>query len=128
MPPTEDLHDAVMGAFTTGYRANLTGHTKDVPSLAHAPDRPLIATISWDRTVRLWDVSDVHHPKVRSTIVLNGEGTAHQDGEVRLWNDELHQLKEIEAHAEALWSRSARTAPSSPRAVTRPRSCGGWPI
>ena len=33
----------------------ITGHTHDVATLAYSPDSEILATGSWDNTVRLWD-------------------------------------------------------------------------
>lgn len=59
---TGDVRDQLMSAFATPYTSRLTGHTSDVVSIAFAPKSTVLATASWDRTVRLWDIGDAHHP------------------------------------------------------------------
>ncbi|RSM48174.1 hypothetical protein DMA12_06685 [Amycolatopsis balhimycina DSM 5908] len=40
----------------------LTGHTDTVASVSIGPSGTLIATAGYDRSMRLWDVSDLAHP------------------------------------------------------------------
>ncbi|RKU17695.1 hypothetical protein C6501_03600 [Candidatus Poribacteria bacterium] len=48
---------------TTTYKeiALLTGHTGNVPCIAFNPDGSLLASGSWDKTVRLWDMKTGKH-------------------------------------------------------------------
>ncbi|MFF4432813.1 hypothetical protein ACFYZ4_27090 [Streptomyces sp. NPDC001513] len=59
---TGDVRDQLMSTFATPYTSRLTGHTSDVVSISFAPKSTVLATASWDRTVRLWDIGDAHHP------------------------------------------------------------------
>ncbi|WKD36985.1 hypothetical protein KO717_00120 [Streptomyces xanthophaeus] len=59
---TPDVRDQLMSTFATPYTNRLTGHTSDVVSISFAPHSRILATASWDRTVRLWDTQDPHHP------------------------------------------------------------------
>ncbi|MFF2789671.1 hypothetical protein ACFVT6_23435 [Streptomyces sp. NPDC058049] len=59
---TGDVRDQLMSTFATPYTSRLTGHTSDVVSISFAPKSRVLATASWDRTVRLWDTEDAHHP------------------------------------------------------------------
>lgn len=59
---TRDVRDQLMSVFATPYTSRITGHTSDVVSLSFAPKDAALATESWDRTVRLWDIRDPHRP------------------------------------------------------------------
>lgn len=59
---TSDVRDQLMSTFATPYTSRLTGHTSDVVSISFAPHSTVLATASWDRTVRLWDTRNAHRP------------------------------------------------------------------
>ncbi|MFI1645656.1 hypothetical protein ACH4XT_01735 [Streptomyces avidinii] len=59
---TDDVRDQLMSTFASPYTSRLTGHTSDVVSISFAPESTVLATASWDRTVRLWDVGNAHRP------------------------------------------------------------------
>ncbi|MGW3207570.1 nSTAND1 domain-containing NTPase [Streptomyces sp. NPDC001135] len=95
---TDDVRDQLMSAFPTPYTSHLTGHTSDVVSISFAPQSTVLATASWDRTVRLWDVRNPHHPvrlavlhqPSRLLAVAFGQGgrvlAAASERSVRLWD------------------------------------------
>ncbi|MEU2281385.1 AAA family ATPase [Streptomyces sp. NPDC013178] len=79
----------------------LLGHTGAVYLTSFSPDGRLLATASYDRTVRLWDVSDPTRPKALgqplaghtswvSSAVFSPDGrtlaSAGDDGTIRLWD------------------------------------------
>ncbi|MEU6352409.1 AAA family ATPase [Streptomyces sp. NPDC047072] len=79
----------------------LTGHTGAVYLTTFSPDGRLLATASYDRTVRLWDVRDRAHPKPLgrplaggtswvSSAVFSPDGktlaSAGDDGLIRRWD------------------------------------------
>lgn len=95
---TDDVRAQLMSTFATPYTSRLTGHTSDVVSISFAPQNTVLATASWDRTVRLWDVEDAHHPvrlavlhqPWRMLAVAFGQGgrvlAAVSERSVRLWD------------------------------------------
>ncbi|MER5857843.1 WD40 repeat domain-containing protein [Streptomyces sp900105245] len=79
----------------------LSGHTGAVYLTSFSPDGQTLATASYDRTVRLWNVADPHRPKPLgapltghtswvSSAVFSPDGhtlaSAGDDGTVRLWD------------------------------------------
>ncbi|MFJ9614380.1 nSTAND1 domain-containing NTPase [Streptomyces noursei] len=95
---TDDVRDQLMSTFATPYTSRLTGHTSDVVSTSFAPDGTVLATASWDRTIRLWDVGHPHRPVRLATLgqpwrllaVAFGQGgrvlAAASERSVRLWD------------------------------------------
>ncbi|MFI1279228.1 hypothetical protein ACH4U5_00375 [Streptomyces sp. NPDC020858] len=95
---TGDVRDQLMSAFAVPYTSRLTGHTSDVVSISVAPKGTVLATASWDRTVRLWDIGDAHHPVQLAVVnqperlmaVAFGEGgrvlATASERSVRLWD------------------------------------------
>ena len=42
-------------------RHTLSGHTEQINRLAWSPDGHMLASPSYDKTIRLWDVQTGHH-------------------------------------------------------------------
>jgi len=81
----------------TGEKAPLLGHTKLVSSISFSPDNTMLASASWDQTIRLWNVTTRdciatlygHHSFVY-TLSFSPDGrliaSGGQDKVIRLWN------------------------------------------
>ncbi|MFD8498882.1 helix-turn-helix domain-containing protein [Amycolatopsis sp. NPDC059657] len=71
--PTMEARGSLLSTFSTPYSSLLLGHTNNVNTVAFSPDGKLLATGAWDRTVRLWDVTDTHHPIELPTLNAHGD-------------------------------------------------------
>ena len=82
------------------WRGEVSGHTDTVTRLAFKPNSYLLASASWDQTIRIWDVGD--NTNLRHVRTLRGHtnqvtsvawspdgrtlASASWDGTLRLWN------------------------------------------
>ncbi|MEU6505827.1 hypothetical protein [Streptomyces sp. NPDC046942] len=100
-PKDEGTYSRLISIVNAPLATPLTGHTGAVYLTSFSPDGKTLATASYDRTVRLWNVADPSRPKPLgkpltghtswvSSAVFSPDGhtlaSAGDDGTVRLWN------------------------------------------
>ena len=129
----DDNHDIQMRYSNDGdFRGSVSGHTKEVVSLAFKPNSYLLASASYDKTIRIWDVHD--NTNLRHVRTLRGHtnsvysvawspdgrtlASGSIDGTVRLWNpDNGINFAVLRGHADTInavaWSPDGRTLASA---------------
>lgn len=111
--PLPDAPDPVL-------RHVLTGHDGQVTGVAIAPDGTWLASVSYDRTVALWDAASGHrrrtlvgHTDIVTSVAIATDATwlasAGWDGTVRLWD--LLSGREQAALAHPYWVTAIAIAP-----------------
>ncbi|MFJ2828991.1 AAA family ATPase [Streptomyces sp. NPDC087263] len=100
-PDDEGANNRLISIVNAPLATPLLGHTGAVYLTSFSPNGRILATASYDRTVRLWDVSEPTRPKQLgkpltghtswvSSAVFSPDGStlasASDDGTIRLWN------------------------------------------
>ncbi|WEO96417.1 hypothetical protein A6P39_021605 [Streptomyces sp. FXJ1.172] len=100
-PDDEGTYSRLISIVNAPLATSLPGHTGAVYLTSFSPDGKTLATASYDRTVRLWNVTDPSRPKPLgkpltghtswvSSAVFSPDGktlaSAGDDGTIRLWN------------------------------------------
>ena len=125
-------HDIRMRYSDDGdWRGSVEGHTNRVVDLAFMPNSYRLASGSWDRTIRIWDVGDINnllhvrtlrgHTREVYSVAWSPDGrtlaSASEDGTVRLWNpDNGINFAVLRGHTQGVisvaWSPDGRTLAS----------------
>ncbi|WP_371791260.1 AAA family ATPase [Streptomyces sp. NBC_01471] len=100
-PDDEATNNRLISIVNAPLATPLLGHTGAVYLTSYSPNGRVLATASYDRTIRLWDVSDPTHPEQLgrpltghtswvSSAVFSPDGrtlaSTSDDGTIRLWN------------------------------------------
>ena len=118
------------------WRGEVSGHTRGLTSLAFKPNSYLLASASWDKTIRIWNVGNNNWTHLRTlrghtdpvwSVAWSPDGStlasASRDGTVRLWNpDNGINFAVLRGHTDEVycvaWSPDGRILASGSRDKT----------
>lgn len=94
--------------FQISERNRLEGHNDKVISVSFSPDGQTLATASYDRTIKLWQIGNEEVKTLRAnagkvwSVSFSRDGkflaSGHHDGTIELWNLQGQLLKTIQGH------------------------------
>ena len=109
---SEGTEAKVRDARTGQVLLTLNGHTQRMADAAFSPDGVHLATVSFDLTARIWDITPDHEvmtlPDADRAIAFSPDGTqlasGGTDGSVRLWSATSgQQLRALSGHSTTVW-------------------------
>ncbi|MFC9502585.1 XRE family transcriptional regulator [Streptomyces sp. NPDC057002] len=97
---TPEARGGVLSTFATPYATTLTGQSGMVTAMAFSADGRILVTGGSDRTLRLWEATDPHHPRPIGTplrpasparaVAVSADGrllaSGGADGTVQMWD------------------------------------------
>lgn len=120
LAPTPEARGSLLSTFGTPYATQLTGHTSTVYAAVFSPNGRTLATASIDQTIRLWDVTDPHHPESLATVTNPADrvipaafspdgrtlATSNADHTARLWDvadpHHPHEVGTLTGHTDTI--------------------------
>jgi WD40 repeat protein len=109
---------------------NLDEHTKPVRSIAFSPDGKILASASWDKTIKLWDTSTGKntatlrgHADLALRVVFSPDGktlaSADSTGKIKLWDvSTSKETATLEGHSYAVRILSLAFSPDGETLVS----------
>ena len=116
--------------------AILEGHNDRVTSLAYSPDGTILASGSYDRTIRLWDMAAKEeiapmegHRRLVTSVAFSPDGTTLASGSasIRLWDVAAREeIATLEGHSD--WVSSVAFSPDGTTLASGSASIRLWDV